>query len=118
MDVRKEFRMTGQKRAEEGIDVNEAGSSASSPAEALMEATSDQEVLHEDRYDLDAGGSLAVAVCKGADRYRLMLITSLAGPLLLHWGVSRQGRRAWALRRRSAPSRRPRRSGGRRSSAR
>ena len=104
MDVRKEFRMTGRIRAEEVIDVNEAGSSASSPAEALREATSDQEVLHEDRYDLDAGGSLAVAVCKGAARCRLMLITDLPGPLLLHWGVSRQGQRAWAL---PPPSMRP-----------
>ncbi len=101
MDVRKELDMNGRERAGEA---SLAEGPASSPAEALREATSGQEVLHEDRYDLDAGGSLAVAVCKGADRYRLMLIASLPGPLLLHWGVSRLGRRAWAL---PPPSMRP-----------
>ena len=73
------------------------GSAASSPTEALREASSQQEVLYEDSYGLDDTGSLAVAVSKGADRYRLRMITDLPGPLLLHWGVSRQGRRAWAL---------------------
>lgn len=101
MDVRKELDMNGRERAGEA---SLAEGPASSPAEALREATSGQEVLHEDRYDLDAGGSLAVAVCKGADRYRLMLIASLPGPLLLHWGVSRLGRRAWTL---PPPSMRP-----------
>lgn len=93
--------MNGRERAERAT-LGEGP--ASSPAEALREATSDQEVLYEDRYDLDVGGSLAVAVCKGADRYRLMLISSLPGPLLLHWGVSRQGRRVWEL---PPPSMRP-----------
>jgi alpha-glucan,water dikinase len=101
MDVRKELDMNGRERAEE---TTFAGGPASSPAEALKEATSDQEVLHEDRYNLDAGGSLVVAVCKGAARYRLTFITDLPGSLFLHWGVSRQGRRAWAL---PPPSMRP-----------
>ena len=93
--------MNGRERAEKET-LGEGP--VSSPAEALREAASDQEVLHEDRYDLDAGGSLAVVVCKGADRYRLMLITDFPGPLLLHWGVSRQGRRVWEL---PPPSMRP-----------
>jgi len=101
MDIRKELDMNGRERAEE---TTLAGGPASSAAEALREATSGQEVLHEDRYNLDAGGSLVVAVCKGAARHRLTLITDLPGSLLLHWGVSRQGRRAWAL---PPPSMRP-----------
>jgi len=89
--------MTGPKQAGMVIDRNEAGAPVSSPAEALREAASDQEVLREDRYDLDDGGSLAVAVWEGADRWGMRLVASHPGPLLLHWGVSRQGRRAWAL---------------------
>ena len=69
MDIRKESDMNGRERAEEAI--LEQGPLLS-PAEALRKATSDQAVLHQDRYDLDEGGSLVVAVCKGADRYRLI----------------------------------------------
>ncbi len=68
-----------------------------SPWEALQEALAGRKVLFEDVYDLEAAGSVAVAVHKGGESYRFSLVTGLPGPLLLHWGISRQGRRDWAL---------------------
>ena len=67
------------------------------PAEALTEETSGQEVLYDSLHDLDGRGSLALAVSKGGDAHRLTVITSLSGPLLLHWGLARRDRGAWSL---------------------
>jgi len=68
-----------------------------SPAEVLKEETSDQEVLYNSLFELEGEAWLGVTVSMDGDRYRLSLITNLAGPLLLHWGVARETRREWRL---------------------
>ncbi|NOY39356.1 MAG: hypothetical protein GXO95_03790 [Nitrospirae bacterium] len=68
-----------------------------SPAQVLEEALKEREVLFKDMYGLDPDSQLAVALSREDGRYRLVLLTDMAGPLLLHWGVARHRRNEWLL---------------------
>jgi alpha-glucan,water dikinase len=94
-DRRREWRMKGE--ASHPISQTGEDGTASSPARILKEEASDQEILYEGRYTLDTGSELAVALFKAVGGCRLALAAGHPGPLLLHWGVSRQGRREWVL---------------------
>ncbi|VAX30948.1 Phosphoenolpyruvate synthase [hydrothermal vent metagenome] len=67
------------------------------PAQVLEEELKGREVLFKDVYGLDPDHRLAVALSREDGRYRLNLLTDMAGPLLLHWGVAIHGRNEWLL---------------------
>ncbi len=66
-------------------------------ARFLREEIKGREVLCEDIFDLERDGQLAVAVIKDGDRYQVILIANISGPLVFHWGVSRQTPHEWLL---------------------
>ncbi|MDY6954201.1 MAG: hypothetical protein SWE60_22070, partial [Thermodesulfobacteriota bacterium] len=64
---------------------------------ALMKKGQGQPLLYEHIHVLEDEGVVAVGVGKHEKRYHIRLITDLAGPLLLHWGLATPSRHDWTL---------------------
>ncbi|MGA1843859.1 MAG: phosphohistidine-like domain-containing protein [bacterium] len=76
----------------------------SSPSNVLKGEIAQKTVMFEHLYRFE-NGLLAGAVTREEDVLRVTLVTNVPGPLILHWGVTRQNRRdEWSL---PAPSIRP-----------
>ena len=68
-----------------------------SALEKLMRGYGEVMVSYEHIHNLETGGHCAVSVGKNEAGYHVRLITDLAGPLILHWGVAKRSRHEWAL---------------------
>ncbi len=68
-----------------------------SAAEALDEATSGEEILYRGLYELEGGGTLAVAVRRTGEGRGMILVTDRPGSWILHWGIHRGCSRPWVL---------------------
>lgn len=66
-----------------------------SPLEALKAQRGSGEVLLERVFEVEGAGSLAAAVTKEKNQYRLLLCSNIPGPLLLHWGIARRSPHEW-----------------------
>ncbi len=71
--------------------------SAMSPAEFLKREIKPQKILWEQHYVLENSGQLTVALGMDGDLYRMILVTDIVGPLLMHWGAAKHSRGEWSL---------------------
>jgi len=67
------------------------------PAEVLDRELAGAETSFRKNFPLDSGEELAAAVTRSGENYRLTLLTNVAGPLTLHWGVADTARAKWRL---------------------
>ncbi len=59
-----------------------------SPEQILKREMKKEEPCFEETVDLDEDSQIAMAVVKEGHFYRISIITDIAGPLILHWGVA------------------------------
>ena len=72
---------------------------ATEPGPPLLTALKTQfgkdEVLLERVFEIGNSGRLAAGVAKAGDRYRVLLLADIPGPLALHWGIARRSPYEW-----------------------
>jgi alpha-glucan,water dikinase len=79
------------------IPFPDQGALGRSLEDVLRERVGSGQVEFERLYDLERNGKLAVALAKQHDRRRVAIVTDIAGPLRLHWGVTGRSRSEWLL---------------------
>lgn len=67
------------------------------PAQALHEAIGAQKIVFERLFELEGRRQLAAAVTKSDGCYQVTLLTDIAEPLILHWGIARRSPYEWVL---------------------
>lgn len=67
------------------------------PGEVLDEQLAGAETAFRKDFSLDSGSQLAAAVLRDEEKYQIILLTDLAGPVGLHWGVQERARAKWRL---------------------
>ncbi len=67
----------------------------SSPLAALKTQCGEAEVLLERVFEVGNSGRLAAGLTKAGDRYRVLLLSDVPGPLVLHWGIARRSPYEW-----------------------
>src|SRR6266850_103877 len=70
---------------------------AVAPLALLREQIGAEASLLERVFDLDGIGQLAIAVAKAENRYRVLFVTNIGEPLILHWGMARRSPHEWLL---------------------
>ena len=65
--------------------------------EVLHTQAGAEEVTFERVFEVEGQGDVAVVVTKAEGRYRLAMLSNLAGPLVLHWGIARRSPHEWLL---------------------
>lgn len=86
------------------IVLAEPGRTKTSPLALLRVRLGEAEKTFERAFDLEGLGQLAAGVTRSEHRHRVILVSDLAGPLTLHWGIARSSPREWLL---PPPSLRP-----------
>ncbi len=79
------------------ISLPAADGSGLSPVEALRRKIGGEEALFERVFEVETLGQLAGAIKKADTRYEIWLVTSVPGPLSLHWGIARRSPHEWLL---------------------
>ena len=77
------------------IAVPTASGPGLAPLSALKAQFGDAEVLLERVFEAGTLGQLAAGVTRTANRYRVLLLSDVPGPLALHWGVARRSPHEW-----------------------
>src|SRR5262249_48661440 len=63
--------------------------------DAMQKQRGSGETVFERIFDVDGAGQLAAQVLKDGQNYRVQLVSDIAGPLMLHWGVARRSPHEW-----------------------
>jgi len=69
--------------------------SVPSPLAALKAQFGENEVLLERVFEVGPLGHLVAGVTRAGNRYRVLLLADIPGPLALHWGVARRSPHEW-----------------------
>src|ERR1044071_6186802 len=77
------------------IEIPKPERSHSALEDAFKEAIGQRKALFQRRYDVESDGQLAVAVIQEGDGFGPILLTDIAGPLILHWGIARYSSYEW-----------------------
>jgi alpha-glucan, water dikinase len=64
---------------------------------ALRAQLGTESAVLERVFNIAGSGQLAVAVTKTEDRYAVLLVSDIPGPLLLHWGIARRSPHEWLM---------------------
>lgn len=67
------------------------------PGDVLNQLLAGAETSFRKDFILDSGAQLAAAVVSGAAEFEIILLTDVAAPVALHWGVPEKGRGQWRL---------------------
>ena len=78
------------------IRLPRAGGSLLAPGQALEQEVKGREVLFQQVFPVD-GHELAAAVFKEGKQFQITLLTDIATPLVLHWGVAESSVYEWLL---------------------
>jgi len=68
-----------------------------SPVQILQDEMAQKKIRFAHVYSLHKEGQLAVCVIDDENRYQVIFISNLPGPLLLHWGMARHNRTEWTM---------------------
>jgi alpha-glucan,water dikinase len=79
------------------VVLSATGAPAVSVAQIIREQLSSEKVVFERVFELENQRQLAVAVSKSDHRFRLVMVSDLPEPLVLHWGVARRSPYEWLL---------------------
>lgn len=74
-----------------------AAQTGPSPGEALRQQLGTAEVLFERTFEIERAGTLAAGVAKTEGQYRVLLLSNIASPLALHWGIARRSPHEWLV---------------------
>jgi alpha-glucan,water dikinase len=66
-----------------------------SPLATLKVQFGEDEVLLERVFEVENCGHLAAGVTRAGDRYQVLLLADIPGPLTLHWGVAQRSPHEW-----------------------
>ncbi len=68
-----------------------------SPSQVLRDLLKHDQPSFESTYSLDDYREISIAGIHREKNYRIILITNIHGPLLLHWGMAQHRRHEWVL---------------------
>lgn len=68
-----------------------------SPEEVIKEEIGNGKVLFKSEYDIESEGRLISVLFKDGENFRIVLVSDVQGPLLLHWGAAIQSFFEWRL---------------------